>query len=308
MSDAWLQVQVRIPSAIAEDVRLVMERREGVAVAVEDEVAAWPPDESRLTGNCLVTAWIANDEAGAAIEKGLVDDLWLAGGLGESALRSPERSVTNRGEWLAREAAYAKPVNAGRFQIVPPGQPTKERARHRISLTISAAGAFGTGLHPSTRGMLLALGQRPLAGRRVLDVGTGSGVLAIAAARLGAASVLAIESDLAALETARANADRNGLAGRIEFIGGKFDSSQFAGRPSFDLVMANITADVHRRLLSLYRRAGDGGQILLGGVYQPRLAELQGAMNRAAIPISSVSIDGDWVVIGSQLPGGDNHG
>src|SRR3954470_13010846 len=145
-------------------------------------------------------------------------------------------------DWVAASLADLKPVTAGRFTV----HGAHDRAcvaPNRLGIEIEAALAFGTGHHGTTRGCLLALDgllkmRRP---RRVLDVGTGTGVLAIAAAKALRQPVLASDIDAEAVVIARENARLNGVAPFVTSIRApSLTGCSFAARAPFDLVLANI--------------------------------------------------------------------
>lgn len=304
MSQAWRQVQVRVPAALAEDVRLLMQRRAGNAVAVEDEYLTEPPDESNLTGSCQVTAWFEGGTEAAGQAEALVADLWLAGGLNAPELRAARVSETTREQWLAAEARYARPITVGMIRIIPAGTTPvpPAGAGSFLDLEIAAGGAFGSGLHPSTRGVLSRLQSIPMDGKRVLDVGTGSGVLAVAATKLGAAEVVAIDIDREAVAVARGNAERNCCAEAIIFAPDGLSARLLERFGRFDLVMANITAAAHVDLLPLYAQAA-GCRIVLGGIYEPRWARLARECAAAGLEVLATTCDSEWLTVECSRPG-----
>jgi len=173
-------------------------------------------------------------------------------------------------DWVAQVRAELTPVEAGRFVVFG----RHDRARvpvNRIGLEIEAAQAFGTGHHATTQGCLVALDRMAKAGfmaRRVADIGGGTGVLAMAAARLWPARAVAGDIDAVATATARANVAANGIAGRAACVtAAGFRHPRLLGAAPYDLVFANILAGPLRRMAPQIARAqAPGGVAILSGI------------------------------------------
>ncbi len=156
-----------------------------------------------------------------------------------------------------------QPFEIGRrFRILPPDAPASGDGRLDL---IIAKGAFGSGEHETTASCLKALEDlSELQGARILDLGCGTGILALAALRLGAATALCLDINPDAVATARRNAELNGLAERTEFITGVLDDVAEQG---FDLILANIYSDLLLDLApALVSRARPGAILLLSGL------------------------------------------
>jgi ribosomal protein L11 methyltransferase len=153
-------------------------------------------------------------------------------------------------DWVAASLEDLVPVPAGR--VIVHGRHDRARiAANRLGIEIEAALAFGTGHHGTTRGCLLLLDQvlRSHGPRRVLDLGTGTGVLAIAAAKALRRRVLASDIDPVSVRVARDNAKLNGVGNMVEAICATgFAAPEFAARGPFDLVLANILANPLRQM------------------------------------------------------------
>jgi len=164
--------------------------------------------------------------------------------------------------------------------------------------------AFGTGLHPTTRLCLEALesiADRSLArGARVLDVGCGSGILSIAAARLGATSVLGLDIDPIAIEATSANAGRNRLTRRVGVRLGSLPS----GEPPFDLVLANLIASVLIALApALAGELRPGGRLVASGIFRDREADVTGAFATVGLAVAERWATDDWVALEAVAAG-----
>lgn len=181
-------------------------------------------------------------------------------------------------DWHERWRAGLTPVRAGRWTVTPTWLATGAADE----LVIDPGQAFGTGHHETTIGCLLALDTVALSGRCVLDVGTGTGVLAIAAALAGA-EVVAVDTDPLAVDAARANAGHNGA--RVTVARGSVD--HVAGR-TFDVVVANLDSSTLAGLAPQLRDAlTTGGTLIAGGVSNERCDEVRAALEDAGLQLSA---------------------
>jgi ribosomal protein L11 methyltransferase len=209
-------------------------------------------------------------------------------------------------DWVAASLADLKPVEAGRFTI----HGEHDRARvvsNRIGIEIEAALAFGTGHHGTTRGCLLALDgllktSRP---RRILDLGTGTGVLAIAAAKALRCPVLASDIDPEAVRIARANARLNGVAPFVECIhAAGFAAQRFRAREPFDLVFANILLAPLTRLARPMRGLlAPRAHVILSGLLATQQNAALAAYARRGLVLQRRIPLGEWVTLVLELPG-----
>lgn len=178
-----------------------------------------------------------------------------------------------------------------RFWIDPGDSGSSEAPAARVALSLPASRAFGTGSHASTRLALLALEDEALEGRSVLDVGTGSGVLALAAAALGARFAVGLDSDPQAVFVARENLKRHPFGGRVRLYAGPL--SACVGE--FDLVVANMLAEEllpeARRMLS---RAGRRGRVLLSGITKEREARVLGRLRTGPWKLAGRRTEEEW--------------
>jgi ribosomal protein L11 methyltransferase len=172
-------------------------------------------------------------------------------------------------DWVAASLEDLVPVPAGRF-IVHGRHDRARVAANKLGIEIEAALAFGTGHHGTTRGCLLLLGQvlRSRQPRRVLDLGTGTGVLAIAAAKALRRRVLASDIDPVSVHVARDNARLNAVGNLVEAVCATgFSAPQFAARKPFDLVLANILANPLRQMATpMARHLAPSAFVILSGL------------------------------------------
>lgn len=316
----WLELAVAVDHEAVETVSAILSREAAGGVSIEpgfallDEGLAVELDTARPV---LVRAWLA--DAGSSSTAGAVDRVRHALGHLQAFDLRPIGELQTRAvgttDWAAQGRAHFPVLRIGRFVV----RPTWRRYRvapGELPLVLDAGAAFGTGLHPTTRLCLLGLeawaDEGLVDGARVLDVGSGSGILSVAAARLGAGSVLGVDTDPMAVEATRANARRNRLGSMILSRQGSVPTDE----PPFDLVLGNLVASVLVPLApALYRstrppdalsRAGGavtGGRLLASGIIEPREAEVREAFLRAGFELRRRWTEGDWVALEAARSG-----
>lgn len=200
-------------------------------------------------------------------------------------------------DWSRAWRAHFAPLPIGRRLLVAPPWETPPAADGRLVLMVEPGRAFGTGQHATTTGCLELLEAIVERGRprRALDLGTGSGILAIAAARLGVPEVVAIDCDPDAIASAGANVERNGVANRVR--------CRCADAATFDaeaapLVLANLLAGAHRTLAPRYARlVAVGGTLIAGGCLDAEADAVTAVLaDHALQPMRRRSIDG-WTTL-----------
>lgn len=193
--------------------------------------------------------------------------------------------------WLDAWKTHARPIHIGRLAIQPSWLPGI-RARGRTVVRLDPGMAFGSGEHPSTQLCLAAVERYARGGARVIDVGTGSGILAIAAARLGAGRVLAVDNDPIAVAVARVNVRANHVAGRVRLRTG---SGLARVRFRADLIVANLTADLLPAILrDVAHCLAPGGRFVGAGFGTSRVAEVQRALAEAGLRATRIDHLRGW--------------
>jgi ribosomal protein L11 methyltransferase len=215
---------------------------------------------------------------------------------GESIAHAIAFDTIEAKDWVKASLEDLVPVPAGRFVVH--GQ--HDRARipaNKLGIEIEAALAFGTGHHGTTRGCLLLLDHVLKARRpaRVLDLGTGTGVLAIAASKALHGAVLATDIDAPSVHVARENARLNETGHRVRLVRATgFSASQFAAHEPFDLVLANILANPLRQLAGpMARHLAPSAHVILSGLLTHQAAGVIAAYRaRALVPVKHLRIEG----------------
>jgi ribosomal protein L11 methyltransferase len=193
--------------------------------------------------------------------------------------------------------AASRPFAVGRRLWIEPGDLDGGGGRPpdgRIRLRLPASRAFGTGSHASTRLALLALEEEDPEGATVLDVGTGSGILALAAAALGARRAVGLDLDAEAVFVARENAGRHEFGVRVSLYAGPLGAVGGA----FDLVVANMIAEeILPEAGAILAHASPRGRVVLSGVTRSREARVLGRMRRGRWKLAARRVEGEWVCL-----------
>jgi ribosomal protein L11 methyltransferase len=291
----WLALSVEADVEAAEAVSEILGRLGGGTATEPLALAADPDDEQALhpdpAAGYRVTAWIPDDDAApdavARTEQALghlrAFDLRPMSGLTVTQVEDAD--------WATKWREGYAPMRIGRVTLVPTWLAVPPDAE--LVIRLDPGMAFGTGLHPTTRGCLELLHEvRPMPAD-VLDVGTGSGILALAALRLGARRVVGWDIDRLAVEAATANAAANDLSARFE---ARLGTLPDRADERFPLVLANLVATV---LVELAPRLADHtaarGTLLASGIIDTRADEVVAALVAAGFSVEERRADGDWV-------------
>ena len=291
----WLELSVEAGVEAIEAVSEILGRVGGGTAVhptrlirdLDDELAARADDSAPF----VVKAHIADGPDAAVAVEHTERALWhlQAFGLGPVGGLAV-RSVDDAG-WTDAWKEHYVAQRIGRVLIAPSWAPDEARAGE-VRIVLDPGMAFGTGLHPTTRGCLELLQRVEPMPSAVLDVGCGSGILSLAALRLRAVRAVGIDTDPLAVEATRANAERNGLANRVEVRLGTLEADD----ERYQLILANLVASV---LVALAQRLADhlapGGTLLASGIIEPRAAEVIGAMAGSGLRVAERRDDGEWV-------------
>jgi len=217
-----------------------------------------------------------------------------------------ETRVVNEEDWAEAWKEHFPVQHVGRRLVIRPSWREHEATDDAVVISLDPGMAFGTGLHPTTRlclSLLEDLADRVhLSGAQVLDVGCGSGILAIAAAFLGAKSVLGVDTDPLAVETTLRNAGLNGLGSKIKARQG---SVPLAAEPiGFDVVLANLVASLLIDLAQpLANSVNPGGHLIASGIFADRESEVRKAFESAGLRIVGARRETDWVALETEPAG-----
>lgn len=295
---ALIEISVPVAGELVEPIWELFERHGGGAV-LETRVRGPEDGHDQPPETWLRTYVPAGDaEARLRIELGL----WHLGRI----LPIPEATFRPLVEanWAEAWKAHYVAQRIGPFLVVPSWIAPDEADGDAVVLRLDPGMAFGTGQHPTTRLCLAELAGRVGPATRVLDVGTGSGILAIGAALLGAPSPVALDIDPRAVETALANAAANGVV--LDGRAGTLDALRADGRDgSFDLVLANLLAGIVQALApDLAAVTAPGGVLIASGILDEQAPDVVAALERAGFEAPRVRADGDWVAIVATRAGG----
>ena len=253
-----------------------------------DELAARPDPAAPY----VIAAHVAEGPSAAAQIEATERALWHLQAFGLRPIGELRVRPVDDAGWADAWKAHYVPQRIGRIVIVPSWRDERVAAGE-VRIRLHPGMAFGTGLHPTTRGCLALLEEIEPMPASVLDVGCGSGILALVALALGAGRATGIDTDPLAVDATRTNAERNGVADRVTVRRGTLPEAPAERHP---LVLANLVAAVLVELAPrLAAHLAPGGTLLASGIIAPRADETIGALGAAGLGVETRRDDGEWV-------------
>ena len=304
MTTNWLEVSLSVDGELAESVADVLARFAPNGVMTEQGVKfVNEEDEGTATGPITVRAYLEINDQTEEMRQKLEESLYYLGMI--QPVPAPTYKQIADQNWMEAWKQHYKPIAIGqRLEIVPAWLDSLEP--NRIAIKIDPGMAFGTGTHPTTQ-LCLELIERFFSGMKghsslqVIDVGCGSGILSIAALKLGAKSALGVDIDLESVKNSRENADTNGIGEELilgqgsvtEILAGKF---VFKSAP---LVVANILAPIIIRLFDagLADLMEADGALILSGILQEQEEKVLEAARAKGLKLTERRQIGDWVAL-----------
>ena len=315
MPTFWLELSVTSHPEAVEAVTEVISRYTQGGVAIEepyqlfdDGQAHAPVPDASVT--CRV--WIPDDADAGDTRAKIENALSLLRMIDASAVGTLAVRRVAEEDWANAWKEHYHPLKLGRRVVIRPSWREYQPVGDEVVIDMDPGMAFGTGLHPTTRNCVLLVEEAAQPGARVLDVGCGSGILSLAALKLGAASALGLDVSAVAVEATRENARLNGFSDRMEArlatLEGA-DGEPFLPLPpgitilgaeigTFDLVLANIIARVIAQLApALLRAVRPGGTLIASGIILERRDEAVGPLIAAGLTDIREVVEGDWVTL-----------
>ncbi|PYV42423.1 MAG: hypothetical protein DMG06_14045 [Acidobacteria bacterium] len=212
----------------------------------------------------------------------------------------PLHSISSKTEierdWFKKWREQVNPFAVGqRFYLIPCQEPANPIPEDRFPIRLEPGMAFGTGTHETTQLCLESLEQYLLPKRDFLDIGTGSGILAIAATKLGARRVVACDVDPVVIRIARANAVINRCASKIKFVLGEITE---IGNSRFDFLVANLTLEiVEESLFQMLKRLRPGGWLALSGILDRQLPQFNRRLRETSLIFQERKKKGEWICL-----------
>jgi ribosomal protein L11 methyltransferase len=300
----WLELSVEVDAEAVEPVSEILGRvAPGGGTAVRPTRLIRDPDDELsvredIDAPFVVTAHVRDDAAAAAAIDSTERALWHLQAFGLRPVSGLTVTPVEAADWIDAWKAHYATQRIGRVVVVPSWLEEPLRPGE-VAIRMDPGMAFGTGLHPTTRGCLELLQAHGPMPSRVLDVGCGSGILAIAALGLGAHHADACDTDPLAVEATLGNAAANGMATRVHAWQGTLPATP-RGEP-YPLVLANLVAAVLVQIAApLAVHTAPGGALLASGIIEGRAGEVRDAFATAGLTIAAERHDGEWVSLRAE--------
>lgn len=311
----WTEAVVHTTTMGADLVSELLMNAGAVGTAIEDRYDVTSSKKSdgmwdmidedvlqNMSEDVLVKAYFKDDQHAAEtlllVGERLRDLARMELGFDLGSLTLESRGVHEQ-DWAENWKKYYKPFRAGERLVIKPSWETYEEQPGDLVLELDPGMAFGTGTHETTFMCMQQLETYVKPGCRAIDVGCGSGILALAAAKLGAGDVLAIDLDELAVKVAKENTEKNGLSSVVRVAHGDLLERR---EEKADVIVANIIADVICFLCGPAKKhLLPGGVFICSGIIREREEDVQHALSSAGYTVINRLAKGEWVCLAARL-------
>lgn len=300
----WIEVKIKCDGELAEALAEVLGRFVSNGVVVESETIFNPrSQENEPTGGMIVSGYLPVDEDLEEKRRKLEEAFWHLSQI--TPLPPAQYRPIYDEDWMAAWKVHYQPIKIGKNLLIMPAWLEAEEGEARWVIRINPAMAFGTGTHPTTQLCLRLMERHLVPGRAVIDVGCGSGILTIAALKMGATHVLAVDVDGQAVASTLENASLNNITQGVLETGKSSVEEILTGRFTLQeapLVLVNILAPIIIRLFGqgLADLVSDGGRLLLSGILEEQEPEVCQTAEGAGFRLIDRLTDGDWVALAME--------
>jgi ribosomal protein L11 methyltransferase len=293
----WLEISLTVDGELAEAIAEVIGRYTSQGVVMEQAVRYNDAeDEGSPHGPIKVFGYMVVDNTLEQRRLNFEKSLWHLGQI--QPLPAPEYKEVEDQDWMAAWRQHYHPIAIGEKLMILPAW-LEAQDNQRIAIKINPSMAFGTGTHPTTQICLALLEKHLQPGQTVIDIGCGSGILSVAAVKLGASRVIAVDIDQAAIHSTRENAGLNGIAERIESGVGSLTEIGlgYFSLHQADLVLVNILAPVIARLFEegLANLINPKGKVILSGILLEQSAGVEASAELSGLRLVEQNQSNDWV-------------
>ena len=304
-----MEISLSVDGELAEAVAEVMARYLPNGIVIESTAIENTTDLSTgvPVGLLKVSGYLPVDDEFEEKRRQIEDALWYLGRI--QPLPAPKYTTIQETNWMEAWKERYRPIQIGHNLVIVPAwmeSPTPDR----IAVRIDPGMAFGTGTHPTTQ-LCLELLESEIQDAltihaapetvSIIDIGCGSGILSIAALKMGASYALGVDTDAEAIKAAHDNAKLNGIAGGLRFGEGSLADIQSGrfGEKQAAIVVANILAPVIVRLLQggLAYLVSCGGKLILSGILETQVSEVEAAVLESGLRIVGRYQSADWVAL-----------
>ena len=279
----WFAVKVTAAPAAADAVEHALNELDTLGTEI-DQLRKNPDEDITVTG-------YFSSPPNESIVREQLDHVLPVFHLDLSSIKSIKFSSVENQDWLSEWKKHWRPTRVGRFLVAPSWEKIDEQPG-TVVIRIEPNMAFGTGTHETTKLCLKAIDEHFEAGMSFLDVGTGTGILAIAAAKLSGSPIAAYDVDADSIKIARENAKQNGVAEKVAFHEGSID----AGTKAHDFVCANVTLDVISPMLKLLLEKSRQ-KLVLSGILAEQELQITSQLKDLGFDSPLVEQDGEWISV-----------